>query len=270
MSSTKPSYILQLLSHLYVHRSDTLWKEPDVLDWLLATARSTAPLFASEPSHPDIRFGEQLWAQSLYPKNGVPEGILRHVLVSDIQNLRLFLPQSVLNGLQNTYDPLPPGPGFDDAYFRAMYDAGAGSRTGARGATSRPGAGAGTGAGARGETDSQGLVNRLMQYLQAGGGAGEGGRMDPDTEAAVIAQLEQFAAAGRGGGVPGQLPGADGSDDEAAADEAQTAGGMLDFFRTLWGGQQGPQQAAAVGNIASDEEEELEDDAEHEAHVATD
>jgi hypothetical protein len=263
MYSTKPSYILQLLSHLYVHRSDTLWKEPEVLDWLLATARSTAPLFASAPSHPDIRFGEQLWVQSLYPKNGVPEGILRHVLVSDIQNLRLFLPQSVLNGLQVTYDPLPPGPGFDDAYFRAMYDAGAGSRPGGRGASSRSGAATGTLAGEA--TDSQGLVNRLMQYLQAGGGAGEGGRMDADTEAAVIAQLEQFAAAGRGGGVPGQLPGADGSDDEAAGDEAQTAGGMLDFFRTLWGGQQGAQQAAAVDNVDSDEEEELDGGEEQEA-----
>ena len=237
----KASYILQLLSQLYVHRSETLWREPEVLEWLLEVSRSTAGLFSKEPNHPDIAFGRQIWQNNLYgANNAVPEGIYRHILVSDIQPIRLYLPQAVLNSMTNVYDPLPPGPGFDDNYFRTMYEGGR-----------RP---AGQGARGGGQAGQQGLMQRLMQALQGGGG---GGDIDPDTQAAIMAQFEQIAAARGGGGMPGAM-GTEGSDEEAGSGEEQTeaqaqAGGLLDFIRGMMGRQQpdaagqGPEDPEASG-----------------------
>lgn len=246
-----------------MHRSETLWKEPEVLEWLQQTARTTAQTFTSSGTgsvtDPDIAFGAALWQKSPYPKNAVPEGILRHVLVADIQPLRLMLPQSVLNSQSFTYDPLPPGPGFDDRYFSAMYEGSGGrmSRTGGVDPSSRR-RGGGRGVG-DGQESADGLLQRLMQYIQSNGGA-QG--MDPDTEAAMIAQLEQFAAAaghdGDGRGLPGDFPGLEGEesgsmDEEVDEDQegsgpgtrrgqeapSEGARGMMQFFRGLWGAQHG-------------------------------
>lgn len=165
----------------------------------------------------------------MYPKNAVPQGILRHVLVSDIQPLRSFLPQSVLNSMSFTFDPLPPGPGFDDTYFRSMYEGGkqpAGRRSESRRA--------GDAQGNQGD-----FIQRLMQYLQSGAN-GQG--LDPDTEAAVVAQLEQLAAARGEDVLPGNFPGApgeyDGHDDEDGAEHSggdnAANPGIMGFLRGLW------------------------------------
>lgn len=64
--------------------------------------------------------------------------------------------------------------------------------------------------------------------------------MDPDTEAAVMAQLEQFAASARGG-VPGEFPGSEDADSDAEAGTSGAgAAGVVQFFRGLWGSQQSP------------------------------
>lgn len=263
--NSKPSYILQLLSAVYVHRSETLWREPEVMAWLGRTIRASGPLFSTS-SHPDIQSGLQLWSQGSYPNNAVPEGILRHVLVAtDLpQSLRSALPRTVLSrGLLNAYDPLPPrdGGGFDDRYFAPLYSDGRARGTSARGR--------GTGQGD--PTGDAGLLQRVMQYLQrvagdpAAGGAEED--MDPDTQAAIIAQLEQFAATGRGNAaLPGGFPGASNGDEtqtdeesegddvveqdqqqpdirrQAGSNEQRTgADAVGGFLRGLWGGQQAPQ-----------------------------
>jgi hypothetical protein len=255
LPSTKASYILQLLSQLYVHRSDTLWNEPEVKQWLQQTVRAVTPTFTNT-SHPDVAFGLQIWRESLYPKNAVPQGILRHVLVAEIQPLRSFLPQSVLNSMSFTYDPLPPGPGFDDAYFKSMYDAGGKRAQGGRsqGAADNP------------LDDSAGLVQRLLQYLQTGGPGGQA--LDTDTQAAVIAQLEQLVDTRGNGLLPGQLPGLDESDDDADEESApageQANRGLMDFFRGMWSNNAQAQTDNGAGddsNAEDDGEDERENDA---------
>ncbi|KAK9897024.1 DUF654-domain-containing protein [Cystobasidium minutum MCA 4210] len=224
--SSKPSYIIQLLSHLYVHRSDTLWAEPEVKDWLQQTLRTMTPLF-EDSKNPHVLFGQRLWYESMYPKNAVPQGILRHVLVSDIQPLRSFLPHSVLNSMSFTFDPLPPGPGFDDAYFKSMYEGSKQSgnrRTGIAGANNTRG-------------DQGDFIQRLMQYLQSGAN-GQG--LDPDTEAAVVAQLEQLAGARDEGVLPGNFPGVEDEDSDDAEDEGRRTEhnapnqGLMGLLRGLW------------------------------------
>lgn len=216
----------------------------------METARSTAPLFTTDSSHVDVAFGQEIWQRNLYgANNAVPEGIYRHILVSDIQPIRLYLPQTVLNSLTNVYDPLPPGPGFDDDYFRSMYEGGRQS-----GSASGPRAGA---------SSQQGLMQRLMQALQAGGGAGAGGDIDADTQAAIMAQFEQIAAA-RGGGeegaMPGNLAGGDEDENEEESDaeaEAQVeAGGFFDFLRGMMATRvRQPVQAEPTTESESDRED---------------
>ena len=227
-----------------MHRSETLWREPEVLEWLLEVSRSTASLFAKDPDHPDVAFGRKIWQNNLYgANNAVPEGIYRHVLVSDIQPIRLYLPKSVLNSMTNVYDPLPPGPGFDDEYFRAMYEGGRRPASTQRG----------------GQASQQGLMQRLMQALQAGGGGGEGGDIDADTQAAILAQFEQMAAARGGGGMPGNFgehadqEEVEGSEEGEAEAEAQ-AGGFLDFIRGMMGSRQ-PANAVAQAEETESEDE---------------
>lgn len=243
----EPSYILQLLSFLYVHRSDTLWAEPEVKEWLQQTLNETVPMFA-DSSNADVAFGLQIWRKSLYPNNAVPQGILRHVLVSDIQSLRSLLPQSVLNSQSFAFDPLPPGPGFDDEYFKAMYDGG-GKPTGRRGERNT----------SSGQSDREGgdFVRRLLQYLQSGGESGRG--LDPDTEAAVIAQLEQFAAVRGDGMLPGVFPGMHDEEDEVDGPEPRQAGnaGIMNFFRGLWqAAPQGQPTAAETDSYEGSEDGE--------------
>lgn len=234
----QPSYILQLLSHLYVHRSDTLWAEPEVKEWLQQTLRDTISAL-SDKNNEDVAFGLQIWRKSLYPDDAVPQGILRHVLVSDIQSLRSFLPQSVLNSVSFTFDPLPPGPGFDDEYFRAMYDGGrkpAGRTAAQNGSTNEE------------ERNRGDFVRRLLQYLQTGGEGGRG--LDPDAEAAVVAQLEQLAAARGDGMLPGDFPGAEDEEDDEHNDMPHTqSAGIMNFFRGLW--QASPQAGQTAAEAES-------------------
>ena len=212
--SRKPSFILQLTSALYVHRSDTLWREPEVLAWLNATVRDAAKVFESDSKSKAIEAGLSAWNQQIYPNGGVPEGILRHVLVSDVTQLRAFLPPNVLaSGLANAYDPLPPrdGNSYDAQYFAATVGSRADSRQQAATNDAR-------------QSELQGLFQRMMQYLQTAQGP-DGEALDPDTEAAIIAQLEQFggmngaAAIGHTeDGLPGGFP--NGDDNEASEDDA--------------------------------------------------
>lgn len=82
------------------------------------------------------------------------------------------------------------------------------------------------------------MVRRLMQYLQRGA---DGRGLDRDTEAAVVAQLEQFAAAGGEGGFPGDFPGMQDSEDDDDGEATNVMnGGILDFFRGLWQTNSGP------------------------------
>ena len=195
-----------------------------MLEWLKKIVTATSSIFTSEPSNPDVAFGKNLWSQSLYSKAAVPEGILRHVLVSDIQSLRTFLPREVLNSVSLTFDPLPPGPGFDDNYFKALYDGNLKRRGGPAGSAliSPPT-----------QANSDSFLQRLAQFLRMNA---RGQNMDADTEAAVIAQLEQYASAARDEGMPGDFPEIQANDDEGGGPHA--AAGVVDFFRSLWEGQQ--------------------------------
>lgn len=192
----------------------------------------------ADSNNPHVQFGMRIWKESMYPKNAVPQGIMRHVLVSDIQPLRSFLPHNVLNSMGFSFDPLPPGPGFDDAYFRSMYEGGRkpeSSRSNRGNQDTRQ-------PGAAGD-----FIQRLMGYLQSNG---EGQGLDPDTEAAIMAQLEQLNV-NREGLVPGNFPGAsddDGEDEEG--DVPRQNAGLVDFFRGLW--QTNAQQPRPAGSTDED------------------
>lgn len=117
--------ILNLLSHIYVIRSHSLWKIPSRSAWFSKTLQSlSSSLFSSSQSspHPVQRFRE-LFA---FP-SALTDAIYRHVLVlsplvADFRRLSAFFPQTVKARLEGAIegDPLPPLTAitiYDDSYF---------------------------------------------------------------------------------------------------------------------------------------------------------
>ncbi|WFC99217.1 hypothetical protein MYAM1_001961 [Malassezia yamatoensis] len=108
-----------LLAHLYVHRSFSLWKEPQNLKWLQTTCQDMQSVL--QDAH--LLGGNADETTRM--------GVYRHVTVADLpesmkQQFMRYFPPSVRNppGGMDTFDPLPPlnGTRYDETYFASVGD----------------------------------------------------------------------------------------------------------------------------------------------------
>ncbi|KAJ3987535.1 transcriptional repressor TCF25-domain-containing protein [Lentinula detonsa] len=113
-SLTTPLAILHLLSHIYVQRSSSLWKDPKIIAWFTETVTSH---FSSLPSSlpPTARRNRFI---DLYTDRDSPAAlsfaVYRHLIVLEstmsFRSLFSFIPNSILNVNSGNLacDPLPP------------------------------------------------------------------------------------------------------------------------------------------------------------------
>ncbi|XP_063215812.1 ribosome quality control complex subunit TCF25 isoform X2 [Bacillus rossius redtenbacheri] len=96
------SQSLMQLMQLFVHRNHLLWKERAVLDWLMECAsRVVERVDADDP------LAAECCAKRELRYVGTPRNVLRHILLSDIKEVHLVLPEVVQGGVLG-FDPLPP------------------------------------------------------------------------------------------------------------------------------------------------------------------
>uniref|UniRef100_P9WEI3 Probable transcription factor claV n=1 Tax=Ampulloclitocybe clavipes TaxID=56467 RepID=CLAV_AMPCV len=106
-SSLSPSVAaLHLLSHLYVQRSFSLWKDAAHCAWFSSTVTSTFSSVSSVLPTTD-RHNQFL---SLYSNPSPQYSAYRHIMVLEASYRRLFsfIPRHVLNAKSLACDPLPP------------------------------------------------------------------------------------------------------------------------------------------------------------------
>lgn len=122
--TNSPTTLLHLLAHIYVARSEALWKEPKLLAWFEKTVAATLP---------NIDDGEarakraEAHAIAQTPRDlgsdgelAIPLNICRHVLCSESTSWLGFLPPVISQTPFHAYDPLPPSTSetlYNAAYF---------------------------------------------------------------------------------------------------------------------------------------------------------
>lgn len=118
-SSTQPA-LNELLAHLYVHRSLSVWKEANTLAWFRMVSTQTWQSLDATA-----------YRESL-PENATRMGLYRHLVVADLpeaqqRQLLRYVPPEIRNppGGIDTFDPLPPSNGtrFDEAYYGSVLPA---------------------------------------------------------------------------------------------------------------------------------------------------
>ncbi|PWN53219.1 DUF654-domain-containing protein [Violaceomyces palustris] len=272
-----------LLSLIYTLRSESLWKEAGMANWLRDT---TVELFSTLDQA--LEAGKAAYQPAVADERS-RESVYRHIVVSDLpdalrQQLIGYVPPSVTSDSKalDAFDPVPPrGPNvtrYDDAYFSPIL-----SRAAAAAGVGGPN----QGQNGRTQADEQGMIQALMRALQGAAGIEGWGRameqMDDETREDVMAQILEAAAQARqdrGAGEfepPGGFGDRDGdvedqqaqgeeffNDAEVERDVARVegaGGGALGALRNalsaLWGGgRQGDTESAED----SDWEEEQEAD----------
>lgn len=109
--SDTPSNVMHLLAHIYVSRSEALWKEASLLSWFEQSVASS--LFTLDSTEAKSRQADAL-AMIQMPRDpvdtelNVPLFICRHVLCSESTSWLGFLPPAIKNKPFHAYDPLPP------------------------------------------------------------------------------------------------------------------------------------------------------------------
>ncbi|WFD34044.1 hypothetical protein MCUN1_000872 [Malassezia cuniculi] len=105
----------ELLGHLYIHRSLSLWKDAPVLSWFRRVLEETLP-----------RLGKYVRGNA---EDDIKLGIYRHVVVADLpealnQQLMRYFPPDVRSpaGGVETFDPLPPSEGtrYGNDYYASL------------------------------------------------------------------------------------------------------------------------------------------------------
>ncbi|BEI81465.1 hypothetical protein CcaverHIS002_0206250 [Cutaneotrichosporon cavernicola] len=119
-----PSTLLHLLAHIYVARSEALWKESKVLSWFERTLEATLPDIddgaaraARAEAHAIAQTPRDLDADG---ELAIPLNICRHVLCSESTSWLGYLPPAISRRPFHAYDPLPPSSAqtaYDAAYF---------------------------------------------------------------------------------------------------------------------------------------------------------
>lgn len=194
--SSRPDSFLHLLGQLYVFRNESLFKPPEILEWLQSIVKQSESRL-DDSSNESVRRGQSFADGSgLYGKDVVPSGILRHLVAADITQLRPHFPSGLLASITNTFDPLPPegGSTYDDEYFRGVITSSA--TRGAPPAT---------------RDQLRAALERLLPQMDDEEDA------DPELQAAIQAQLDAMAHGQHG--LPGGIP--DVEDDEVVHQETE-------------------------------------------------
>lgn len=100
-SSSQPEALNQLIA-LYVGRSYSCWKQPEVVEWLEKNVKLV--IDKVEKKDPLIKDYE-LRRQNRY--KGTPRNIYRHILISEIPSATATIPADVASTVLS-FDPLPP------------------------------------------------------------------------------------------------------------------------------------------------------------------
>ncbi|XP_060074538.1 ribosome quality control complex subunit TCF25-like [Ylistrum balloti] len=120
---SQPPALKQLIG-LYIGRCNSCWKQPEVLEWLEKNVKVV--LQRVDNKDPMV---EEFRVRRLSRYQGTPRNILRHILISEIQDATAALPPDIANTTVLSYDPLPPLDsvcGYDrPVRRRAVEDAGA-------------------------------------------------------------------------------------------------------------------------------------------------
>lgn len=110
--TNSPTIVLHLLAHIYVSRSEALWKEPSIMSWFEKTIASSfenlddgAARAARAEAHAIISTPRDLGPDG---DLSVPLNICRHVLCSESTSWLGFLPPTIRNRPFHAFDPLPP------------------------------------------------------------------------------------------------------------------------------------------------------------------
>ncbi|XP_077993658.1 ribosome quality control complex subunit TCF25-like [Glandiceps talaboti] len=94
---------LQHLVSLYIGRSFSVWKEPEVVTWLESNVLKV--LQRVDDKDPLV---EQYAKKRHLRYQGTPTNILRHIMLSEIQDANVTLPAELAQSPMMSYDPLPP------------------------------------------------------------------------------------------------------------------------------------------------------------------
>ncbi|GAA5857389.1 hypothetical protein JCM5353_004402, partial [Sporobolomyces roseus] len=210
-----PSYLLSLLSELYVARSAPLWKDPASLSWLRKTVVTATPSL-DDSSLEDVKVGQELFEKGPWDEGVAPAGVIRAAFISEIASIRPYLPPSTRSGTTYSFDPLPPTSStatfYDDSYFSTLYTAQNARRRGGNVAQRRPGG------GQRGGGDvAAAMRDGLARMLGMGNGDGAMA-LTPELREELMRELEQLGGAG---GMPGGFGGEDDEDEEEGEGEGE-------------------------------------------------
>lgn len=156
ITSDDPTNVIHLLSHIYVARSEALWKEPALTSWFENQVKTALPQLSSVEAT-ELR-GDALAIihvarDPLDETLNVPLFICRHVVCSESTSWLGFLPPAIRNRPVHAFDPLPPSTAistYDNAYFSGIRP----SRGGAR---AMPGGGGGV---------MEGFMDRMLGAMQ--------------------------------------------------------------------------------------------------------
>ncbi|WVQ85913.1 hypothetical protein IAT38_008081 [Cryptococcus sp. DSM 104549] len=231
-----PTNTIHLLSHIYVSRSEALWKDPSLTAWF----ESQLPLALPNLTFPTATLArDDIISLLLTPRDPADESIntplfvCRHVLCSESTAWVGFLPPGIREIPVLAYDPVPPTTAtsiYDAAYFNGVRYAGRRvvprEGPGARGAGGDDGEGGGM---------AQGLMNAFRGLLQG------------------LVRVPENAEAGREVGltVLRQMLG----DEGLAGVPEEEVERMLDGLRGGAGAGEGPDAVAEEGAEGEDEGE---------------
>jgi hypothetical protein len=95
---------LEILVNLYVERSNSIWKEPNVLEWLKQTVKSILLKSVNE-NEQNLKEKGMMIRKTKYP-TPIPLSILRHVFLCDIPNV--IVPTEYRAATMLANDPFPP------------------------------------------------------------------------------------------------------------------------------------------------------------------
>ncbi|CAD6590415.1 MAG: hypothetical protein TREMPRED_005726, partial [Tremellales sp. Tagirdzhanova-0007] len=199
-----PSNVMHLLSHIYVARSEALWKEASNVSWFISQVTAVFPTINSSSAkslQSDALAMMQISRDPLDETLNVPLFICRHVLCSESTSWLGFLPREVTSRPFNAHDPLPPTTAvtiYDAQYFNGVL------RASARSPSTHP-------------TNWQERINGILRDVIGArdfDGVPEGERANIlENLNRVIAELRVSDVGHDGGGMPGGFPGAGGLGD---------------------------------------------------------
>jgi hypothetical protein len=152
--------VLHLLAHIYVSRSEALWKEASNLAWFESQLPKALSQLRDPVAFQNREDALSMWDFARDPMDesetmNVPLFVCRHVVCSESTAFVGFLPQGIRNAAVHAFDPLPPSTAisaYNGDYFAGVKISGRGVR------------GGGGGAGAR--DMAEGFMERLMDAVQ--------------------------------------------------------------------------------------------------------